>query len=105
MNEPLAKERKTRAPRKAKTTADIKAQIEKLTAQLATAEQEEHAEQLKAKIAEHNIVRAIQQISAETKVSHIAILTTIGKALKIARLSITQTERQKRGTRGSNRRS
>lgn len=89
------------AKRKAKTAADIKAQMEKLKAELAKVEQKEHAEQLGALLVKHNVVSSINSIRTELGVDSITILSAIGKELKIARLSITQSEPKKRAPKGS----
>lgn len=75
--------------------------MEKLKAELAKVEQEEHAERLGALLVKRNVVSAINTIKAEHGVDSITILSAIGKELKIARLSITQAEPKKRAPRGS----
>ncbi len=51
MNSKTTTDKKPRAPRKAKTAAEIKAQMERLKQQLAQVELTEHADELKAAIA------------------------------------------------------
>ena len=94
-------EKKTRAPRKPKTAAEIKLQMEKLKAQLAIVEQEEHAEQLSEMLTKHNVVSAINEIQAMLDVDELVMLRAIGKELKIPRLSITQSEAIKRSPKHS----
>lgn len=94
-------EKKPRAPRKRKSAAEIKAQMEKLQAQLAAVEQEAHADKLVELLTKHNVVSAIKAVNDEVRTGYIPILNAIGKELKIARLSITQAEQKKRAPRGS----
>ncbi len=103
MNSKTTTTKKPRAPRKAKTAAEIKAQMEKLKEQLAHIELTEHAEELKSVIAKLKLQEAFADIKSKIKgVSDIAILTAIGKEMGIARLSITQAEPKKRAPRTTN---
>lgn len=102
MNSKTTTDKTPRAPRKAKTAAEIKAQMEKLKEQLAQLELTEHAEELKAVIAKLKLQDVFANIKSKIKgVTDIAILTAIGKELGITRLSITQAEPKKRAPRSS----
>ncbi len=103
MNSKTTTAKKPRAPRKAKTAAEIKAQMEKLKEQLVQVELTEHAEELKAAIEKLKLKDMIADIKSKIKgVTDIAILTAIGKEIGIARLSITQAEPKKRAPRSTN---
>lgn len=87
--------------RKVKTAEDIRAQMAKLQAQLIAVEQSENSAKLGDLIAQHKLVEAVKSIASEAGVEHISVVTALGKALKIPRLSVTQTEKKQRAPRGS----
>jgi len=83
----------TRAPRKTLGTDDYKAKLEKAKAALKALEEKAYASELEELIKKQNIVSSFKVIQANTKdVSDIQILTAIGKAVGIKRLSVSQTE-------------
>lgn len=92
-------EKKSRAPRKAKTAADLKVELEKARAALAVLEQRAYAEELDEVIAKTNIVKDFNTIKANSKATDLTILAAIGKAVSIPRLVITQAEAKKRASK------
>ncbi len=89
--------KKSRAPRKVKTAADLKADLAKAKAALAALEQRAYAEELDEFVKKTNVVSDFNVIKKNIAgASDIAILAAIGKAAGIARLVITQSEVVKR---------
>ncbi len=83
--------KKPRAPRKTKTAAELKAELEKAKAAVAALEQKAYAGELEEAVAATNIVAEFMAIQERYKdVTDIAILAAIGKAAGIKRLSVTQ---------------
>lgn len=90
-------EKKPRAPRKIKTAADLKADLEKFRSALAALEQRAYAEELDEFVKKTNVVSDFNAIKKNVAgASDLAILAAIGKAAGIPRLVITQTEVVKR---------
>lgn len=85
--------------RKAKTAADLKAELEKAKANLAALEQRAYAEELNEVISKTNIISDYNTIKANSKATDLTILAAIGKAVGIPRLVITQSEVKKRATK------
>jgi len=85
--------------RKAKTAADLKAELEKAKANLAALEQRAYAEELNEVIAKTKIVTDFNSIKANSKATDLTILAAIGKAVGIPRLVITQSEVKKRASK------
>lgn len=90
-----SKQKTTRKPRSAE---DLKSKIEKLQAQLIKTEQTENINTLTEQLQKHNIVSAFENIKKDTNIDYLVILTALGKALNIPRLSITQTPIKPRST-------
>lgn len=91
---------KTRAPRKTKTAAELKAELEKAKAAVAALEQKAYAGELDEAVAATKIVEEFKAIQERYKdVKDVAILAAIGKAAGIKRLSVTQTEPKPRAAR------
>ncbi|MEA9604394.1 hypothetical protein VC159_08020 [Polynucleobacter sp. JS-JIR-II-c23] len=83
----------TRAPRKSLSTDDYKAKLAKAKEALKALEEKAYASELEELIKKQNIVSSFKVIQANTKgVSDLQILSAIGKAVGIKRLSVTQTE-------------
>ena len=83
----------TRAPRKTLSTDDYKAKLAKAKEALKALEEKAYASELEELIKKQNIVSSFKVIKANTKgVSDLQILSAIGKAVGIKRLSVTQTE-------------
>ena len=83
----------TRAPRKSLSTDDYKAKLAKAKEALKALEEKAYASELEELIKKQNIVSSFKVIQANTKgVSDLQILSAIGKAVGIKRLSIMQTE-------------
>jgi hypothetical protein len=92
--------KKTRAPRKAKTAAELKAELEKAKAAVAALEQKAYAGELEEAVTATKIVAEFKSIQERYKdVTDVAILAAIGKAVGIKRLSVTQTEPKPRAPR------
>lgn len=92
--------KKTRAPRKAKTAAELKAELEKAKANLAALEEKAYAGELEEAVAATKIVAEFNSIRERYKdVKETAILAAIGKAAGIKRLFVTQTEPKPRAPR------
>jgi hypothetical protein len=90
----------TRAPRKTKTAAELKAELEKAKAAVAALEQKAYAGELEEAVAATKIVAEFKAIQERFNgVSEVAILAAIGKAVGIKRLSVTQTEPKPRAPR------
>lgn len=88
---------KQRAPRKVKTAAELKADLEKAKALVAELEQRAYAGELEELVNKSNVVKEFNAIKASIKgASDLAILAAIGKAVGIQRLVITQAEPKKR---------
>ena len=90
---------KTKQTRKAKTAADLKAELEKAKANLAALEQRAYAEELNEVISKTNIISDYNTIKANSKATDLTILAAIGKAVGISRLVITQSEVKKRASK------
>ena len=89
--------KKQRAPRKAKTSADVDAEIKKLQAKIAQLEQKKHSGKLDDLVKSHNAVEVFNKIRSDAgDVPDTVILAAIGKAVGIPRLHVTQSERSKR---------
>ena len=77
--------------RKAKSAADLKAQLEKAKAAIAVLEQRAYAGELDELIKKSNIVSAFNVVKANVKgATDLAILAAIAKAVGIKRVEITQ---------------
>ena len=88
--------------RKKKTAADHKAELAKLRQKMAEIEAKAYEGELAEAIAASNIVSEFNEIKRRYKdIAPIQILQAIGKATKIPRLVITQTEPQKRASKTS----
>lgn len=89
--------KKTRAPNKVKTAAELKVQVEKARAALAALEQKAYAGEVEEAVNKTSIVADFNAIRAKlNNVKDVVILAAIGKAAGIARLVVTQTEPKKR---------
>jgi len=89
-----ASEKKTR---KAKTAAELKADLEKAKKRVAELEQKAYAGELAELIKKQNIVSSINLIKANIKgVNLIMIITAVAKAAGLARVEITQKPPVKR---------
>jgi len=87
----------TRKPRATKTSADLKKQLEDAKKKIAELEKRAYAEELSELIKATNIVSDFAKIQSKvTDIKDVAILTAIGAALGIKRLTITQAEPPKR---------
>ena len=85
-----------------KTAASYKAELEKLRKKMAEIEAKAYEGELAEAIAASNIVSEFNEIKRRYKdIAPIQILQAIGKATKIPRLVITQTEPQKRASKTS----
>lgn len=83
----------TRAPRKSLSTDDYKAKLAKAKEALKALEEKAYASELEELIKKQNIVSSFKVIQANTKgVSDLQILTAIGKAVGIKRLTVSQAE-------------
>lgn len=95
--------KKTRAPRKPKTAADLAALIKAKELELEKARQEQAFLLVEDKIKNSTLVAEFKKLQAElgTAVTEVSLLAAVGKELGIKRLSVTQTApvpRAKRGT-------
>mgnify|MGYP000137747961 CR=1 FL=1 len=86
--------------RKKKTAADHKAELEKLRQRIATVEAKAYEGELAEAIAASTIVSQFNEIKARYKdIAPTNILQAIGKAAKIPRVVVTQSEPQKRSSK------
>ena len=89
-----------KAARKKKTAADHKAELEKLRQRIATVEAKAYEGELAEAIAASNIVSEFNEIKTRYKdIAPVHILQAIGKAAKIPRVVVTQSEPQKRASK------
>jgi len=85
--------------RKAKTAAEIKAELEKAKAKVASLEQRAYAGELEEAVKKTNVIAAFESIKASVKgANDLVILAAIGKAAGIARVEVTQKPPVKRKT-------
>lgn len=90
--------KKPRAPRKEKTAAELKLQVEKAKAALAALEQKAYAGEVEEAVKGTSIVKDFNAIKSKlNNVKDVVILAAIGKAAGITRLVVTQSEPKKRG--------
>lgn len=90
----------TRKPRAAKTSAELKEQLETAKRRLKELEQRAYAEELTELIKSTSIVADFAKIQARvTDIKPTAILSAIGVAVGIKRLEVTQAEAPKRKPR------
>ncbi len=96
----MATTQKATRTRKAKTAEDLKADLVKARAALAALEQRAYAGELDEHVKNSGIVKEFQAIKDKVKdVSDIAILASIGKAVGIKRVEVTQKAPATRGPR------
>ena len=96
---PAAK--KTRAPRKAPTAAELKAELEKAKLKVAELEQKAYAGELEEAIKATSIVADYAKLRAKvaTSVTDVALIAAIGKAVGIKRLVVSQAPAAKRASK------
>lgn len=98
----MATTTKATRTRKAKTSADLKADLEAARAKLAALEQRAYAGELDELVSKSAIVKEFNAIKEQVKgASDIAILASVGKAIGIKRLEITQKPAATRAPRKS----
>jgi len=86
-----AGEKKTRAPRKEKTAADLQAEIAATKKKLQLLEAQTHSVEINDQINKSNIAATYKSIKGNLKkVSDLAILTAVVKAAGIKRIEITE---------------
>ena len=86
------------AIRNKKTAAQLKTDLEKAKKRVAALEAKAYDGELAEAIAASNIVSEFDKIKAKYKdIPPVNILQAVGKAVKIARVVVTQSEPQKRG--------
>ena len=96
----------TRKPRAAKTSADLKAQLELAKKKLEELEKRAYAEELTEAIKSTNIVSEFSKLKAKVnKVSDTAILEATATAVGLKRITVTQAEPAKRKSSGKPRKS
>lgn len=92
--------KKTRKTRSKMTTAEIKEALAKKKKELEALEAQLHGSSLKTLIEEHGVVDAFNKVKAEAKdAGDLLILKTLGEAVGIKRLVVTQEEPAKRSQR------
>jgi len=86
--------------RKKKTAADLKADLETAKRKLAALEAKAYEGELTEAVYKSAIVTEFNKIKARYKdISAVNILQAIGKAVKIPRVVVTQTEAKSRNTK------
>jgi len=96
----MATSKKTPRTRTAKSAEDLKADLAKARAALAALEQRAYAGELDEHVKNSAIVKEFTAIREKVKgVSDVAILTSIGKAVGIKRVEVTQKAPAVRGPR------
>ena len=86
--------------RKKKTAAELKEELEKAKKKVEQLEARAYEGELSEAISTSNIVSEFQSIKAKYKdIPAIAILQAIGRAAKIPRVVVTQSEPQKRASK------
>lgn len=95
--------KKTRAPRKAKTAAELEALIKAKELELEKAKQEQAYLAVADKIKNSTLVAEFKKLRAElgSAVSDVSLLAAVGKELEIKRLSVTQSAPVKRAPKGT----
>ena len=89
--------------RKKKTAAELKADLEALKKKMEVVAAKAYEGELAEAIAASTIVSEFEKIKARYKdISPVSILQAIGKAAKIPRVVVTQSEPQKRASKKSN---
>ena len=92
---------KTRT-RKAKTAAELKADLEKMKQRIAAAEAKEYGGAVEAMVKELNIASNFNVIKANVPgATDVLILQAICKAAGVKRISITQSEPKPRAKKGT----
>lgn len=92
---------KTRT-RKAKTAADLKADLEKMKQRIAAAEAKEYGGAVEAMVKELNLASSFNVIKSNVPgATDILILETLCKAAGVKRIKITQAEPKERAKKGA----